>query len=51
LPISVDIQQAVAHDETIRKDITAEAVHVEYDDGTEDLPNLQAEIIDAQEEN
>jgi recombination protein RecT len=51
LPISVDIQQAVSHDETIRKDITAEAVQVEYEDGTEDLPNLQAEIIDAKEEN
>jgi recombination protein RecT len=51
LPISVDIQQAVAHDETIRKDITADAVQVDYEDGTEDLPNLQAEIIDAKEEN
>jgi recombination protein RecT len=51
LPISVDIQQAVAHDETIRKDITADAVQVDYEDGTENLENLQAEIIDAQEEN
>lgn len=51
LPISVDTQEAIAHDETIRKDITADAIHVEYDDdGTEEINNFATEIIDKQEE-
>ena len=51
LPISVETQNAVAHDETIRKDITAEAIHVEKDDGLENIQDFKVEIIDKQEEN
>jgi recombination protein RecT len=50
LPISVDTQSAIAHDETIRKDITAEAVHVEKNDGLEAISDFKTEIIDKQEE-
>lgn len=51
LPISTETHNAIAHDETIRKDITAEAVHVEYEsDGTEEMENVQVEILDPQEE-
>lgn len=44
LPISVDIQEAVSHDETVRKDITEDAIHIDYeDDGTDDLENIPQE--------
>ena len=51
LPISVETQSAVAHDETIRKDITAEAIHVDKSDGLENIQDFKIEIIDKQEEN
>lgn len=51
LPISVETQSAIAHDETIRKDITEEAIRVEVtDDGTEAVETFQTEILDKQEE-
>lgn len=51
LPISVETQNAIAHDETVRKDITAEAIRVDMEsDGTEDIANYDVEIIDKQEE-
>jgi recombination protein RecT len=40
LPISVETQSAVANDETIKKDITADVIAVDYETG---------EILDAQE--
>jgi recombination protein RecT len=50
LPISVETQNAVAHDETIRKDITQEAVHVDLEnDGTEGM-TFEGEILEKQEE-
>jgi recombination protein RecT len=51
LPISVETQNAVAHDETIRKDITADAIHIDRGDGTENITDFKVEIIDKQEEN
>lgn len=50
LPISVETQSAIAHDETIRKDITAEAVYVDQRDGLENINDFKVEIIDKQEE-
>lgn len=51
LPISVETQSAIAHDETIRKDITEDAVRVDVTpDGMEDVESFQTEIIDKQEE-
>lgn len=50
LPISIDTQEAIAHDEVIRKDITAEAVRVDYEDGTEEMESFETEILDKQEE-
>jgi recombination protein RecT len=45
LPISVETQNAVAHDETIKKDITSEATH--YDPlNEEELPIENANIIE-----
>jgi recombination protein RecT len=49
LPISVETQEAIAHDETIRKDITAEAIHVDYE-VTEEVENVEFEILDKAEE-
>ena len=48
LPISVDIAEAVSHDETVRKDITEDAVHVySDDDGLEPEENFsEPEIIE-----
>lgn len=43
LPISVETQSAVAHDETIRKDITAESVYVPLEDSISDY---KVEILD-----
>jgi recombination protein RecT len=51
LPISIETHQAISHDETVRKDITADAVHVEaVDDGTENMEQYETEILDKQEE-
>jgi recombination protein RecT len=52
LPISVETQNAIAHDETIRRDITADATRVEDEqDGTENIQDFKTEILDKQEEN
>ena len=50
LPISVETQSAVAHDETIRKDITEEAVRIDW--ANEDAEGIiyEGEIIDKEEE-
>lgn len=49
LPISVEIQNAVAHDETFRKDITDIAQHIDIDEPSEETN--QPEILDAEPEN
>ena len=46
LPISTETQNLIAHDETIRKDITEEAIHLNYDDGMDNVKSLSAEIIE-----
>jgi len=51
LPISVEIQNAVAHDETIRKDITEEAQHIDIDTPIENIQQEDIEILDSQETN
>jgi recombination protein RecT len=51
LPISVDIQNAIAHDETIRRDITSEAIHVDRSELNDNVQEYKVEIIDKQEEN
>ena len=45
LPISTETQQAVAHDETTRKDITADVFSIQAE------PEEEPVIIDAQEVN
>jgi recombination protein RecT len=50
LPISVETQNAVAHDETIRRDITADAIMVERADGLEHIQDFKVEVLDKQEE-
>jgi recombination protein RecT len=51
LPISVETQNAIAHDETVRKDITEEAIRVDItSDGMEEVESFPTEIIDKQEE-
>ena len=49
LPISVEAQEAIAHDETIRKDITADAIHV--DKMSEEGELFTGEIVDGTENN
>lgn len=49
LPISVETQTLVAHDETVRRDITAEAIHVEQSDGLENISSISGEIIEPDE--
>lgn len=49
LPVSVETQSAVAHDETIKKDITSEVFHV--DSAEIDGQDYRVEVIDKQEEN
>jgi recombination protein RecT len=46
LPISVETQNAVAHDETVKKDITDEAQHIFNDTESEEM---EIEILDAEE--
>ena len=48
LPISVETQNAIAHDETVRKDITAEAHHIDIDDAAEDVETMDGQIIENQ---
>jgi len=50
LPISVETQNAIAHDETIRKDITEEAQHIDLLEPSES-PEFETEILDKQPEN
>lgn len=50
LPISVQTQELVAHDETIRKDISADVIHVEQSDGLEGISSLSGEVLDAEGE-
>jgi recombination protein RecT len=50
LPISVETQNAIAHDETIRKDITADVVHVDRADGLENITDFKVEVMDKKEE-
>jgi recombination protein RecT len=49
LPISVDIQNAIAHDETIRKDITDEASHIDIENDGTDFGGFGGEILDKEE--
>ena len=49
LPISVEIQNAIAHDETVRKDITDIAQHVDIEDPSGET--YEQEILDPQPEN
>jgi recombination protein RecT len=49
LPISVEIQNAIAHDETVRKDITDIAQHIDIDEPSGETENH--EILDAPQEN
>jgi recombination protein RecT len=51
LPISIEIQSAVATDETIRKDITAEAVYIDAEDLYQPGEEMKVEILDKKEEN
>lgn len=52
LPISVETQSLIAHDETIRKDITSDATFIAFEnDGLENVQAFQGEIIDAKEIN
>ena len=50
LPVSIETQELVSHDETIRRDITADAIHVEQSDGLEGVSSLSSEIIDVEGE-
>lgn len=50
LPISVETQNAIAHDETVRKDITDIAQHIDLDEPS-DAPEMETEILDAPPEN
>lgn len=45
LPISVETQSAVAHDETIRKDVTSEATHYDLS-SEEEIPLENANVIE-----
>ena len=49
LPISAEIQNAIAHDETVRKDITDIAQHIDVEDPSSETQ--EQEILDAQPEN
>lgn len=46
LPISVETQSAIANDETVRKDITADVIHVDRNDGLENISDIRTEIFD-----
>jgi recombination protein RecT len=48
LPISIEAQSAIANDETVRRDITAEAVFVNENDGLENIQSL-TDVIDQEE--
>jgi recombination protein RecT len=50
LPISVETQSAIANDETIRKDITADVMRVDPSDGLESINDFKAEVLDKDEE-
>jgi recombination protein RecT len=49
LPVSVETQSAISHDETIKKDITSEVFHVDSAEFGEQ--EYKVEILDKQEEN
>jgi recombination protein RecT len=51
LPLNVEVAQAVASDETIRKDITHDAAHINFDDGLENVSDFKVELIDKKDEN
>ena len=53
LPVSVETQTAVAQDETIRKDISAEASHIDFSNSaeTDHIQEFKVEIVDKKEEN
>ena len=50
LPISVETQSAIANDETIRKDITADVMRVDPSDGLESINDFKVEVLDKDEE-
>lgn len=52
LPTSVEVAQAIASDETIRKDITAEAISINSDDAAGlNFEEMKVELLDKKEEN
>lgn len=46
LPLQVDVLNAVEHDETIRKDISADVMRIDYSDGMENISDFKTEILD-----